>query len=167
LHAHQRVVEAHCGRCVRVGGKIQNREGCVLHRGLELGKGAQCQGRADHAGEVGQATLARAGEEQELGLSSKGWWQVLQFPDECNGLVSVTFHVRSDVVIGTNRDTGGNDPVSGMLDIKDARSLLRGLVRGGRRGAVDCALVEGGRESDSGAVLHKSMEGCSGPGPMR
>jgi hypothetical protein len=59
LHAHQRVVEAHCGHCVRVGGKIQNREGCVLFRGLELGKGTQCQGRAEHAGEAGQATLGK------------------------------------------------------------------------------------------------------------
>jgi hypothetical protein len=81
LHAHQRVVEAHCGRWFGVCGKIQNREGCVLHRGLELGKGAQCKGTADHAREVGQATLERAGQEQELGLSSKGWREVRQFPD--------------------------------------------------------------------------------------
>jgi hypothetical protein len=107
LHAHQKVVGAHSGRCVRVGGKIQNREGCVLHRCLELGKGVQCQGRADHAGEVGQAALERAGEEQELGLSSEGRWEVLQFPDECYGLVSAILHVRCDVIIGTNRGTGG------------------------------------------------------------
>jgi hypothetical protein len=66
LHAHERVVEAHSGRCVGVGRKIQNREGCVFHRDLELGKGAQCQGRADHAGGLGQATLQRAGEEMNL-----------------------------------------------------------------------------------------------------
>jgi hypothetical protein len=32
LHAHERVVDAHGGRCVGVGGNIQNKEGCVLHR---------------------------------------------------------------------------------------------------------------------------------------
>jgi hypothetical protein len=120
LHAHQRVVQAHSGRCVGVGGKVDNSEGCVLHRSLRLGKGAQCQGRADHAGEVCQAMLERAGEEQELGLSSQGWWEVLQFLNECNGLVSAILHVRGDVIVSTHRCTRGNEPVSGMLDIKDA-----------------------------------------------
>jgi hypothetical protein len=115
------VVEAQWGRCVRVGGKIQNTEDCVHHRGLELGKGAQCQGRAHDAGEVGQATLERAGEEQELDLSSQGWWQqVLQFLDECNGLVGAILHMCGEIIISTKRGTGGNEPVSGMLDIRDA-----------------------------------------------
>jgi hypothetical protein len=60
LHAHQRVGQAHSVCCVGVGGKIENGEGCVLHRGLELGKRAQCKKRADHAREMGQATLERA-----------------------------------------------------------------------------------------------------------
>jgi hypothetical protein len=84
-------------------------------------QGGQCQGRADHAGKVGQATFERAGEEQELGLSSKGWWEVLQSSAECNGLVSAILHVHGDVIMGTNRGTGGNEPVSGMLDIMHAR----------------------------------------------
>jgi uncharacterized membrane protein len=70
---------------------------------------------------MGQATLERAGQEQELGLSSQGWWEVLQFPDECNGLISASLHVRGDVIVSTYRGTRGNEPVSGMLDIKDAR----------------------------------------------
>jgi hypothetical protein len=82
------VLQAHSARCGGVGRKIENSEGCILHRGLELGKGGRCQGSADQAGEVRQATLERAVEEQELGLSSQGRWEVLQFPDECNGLVS-------------------------------------------------------------------------------
>jgi hypothetical protein len=61
-----------------------------------------------------------AGEEQELGLSKKGWWEALQFPDECNGLVLAILHVRGDVIISTTRGTGGNKPVSRMLYIKDA-----------------------------------------------
>jgi hypothetical protein len=36
LHDHEGVVEAHGGCCVRVGGDIQNGEGCGLHCGLEL-----------------------------------------------------------------------------------------------------------------------------------
>jgi hypothetical protein len=85
LHAHQSVVQAHSGSCVGVGRKVDNSEGCVLHRGLELGKGALCQGRVDNAGEMRRATLKRAGEQQELGLSSQGWWEVLQLLDTCNG----------------------------------------------------------------------------------
>jgi hypothetical protein len=50
LHAHQRVVQADSSRFVGAGGKLEKRNGCVLHGGLELGKGPQCQGRADHAG---------------------------------------------------------------------------------------------------------------------
>jgi hypothetical protein len=38
---------------------------------------------------------------------------------------------------------------------------LSDRVRWGGRGAVDCTLVEGGREFDCGIVLHKGMEGCS------
>jgi hypothetical protein len=83
---HTRVVQVHGGRCARVCGNIQNGEGRGLHRGLELYKSAQCQGRADHAGEVCKTTLERAREEEELGLGSKGWWEVLQPVYECNGL---------------------------------------------------------------------------------
>jgi hypothetical protein len=103
LHAHERVVEAHGGRCVGVGGNIQKGQGRGLHRGLELGKRAQCQGRTSPAGEVCQATLERAGEREELALSCKGWWEVLQLVDECNGLVSTILHVRGNVNIGTSR----------------------------------------------------------------
>jgi hypothetical protein len=67
------------------------------------------------------ATLGIAGEEQELGLNSQGWWEVLQFPDECNGVVSAILHVHGDVIVSTYRGTRGNEPVSGMLDMKDAR----------------------------------------------
>jgi hypothetical protein len=111
LHAHQRVVQAHIGRCVGVEGKVENSEGCAIHHGLELRKGAECQRRADQAGEV----------RQELGLSSQGWREVLQFPDECNGQVSAILHVRGDVIVSTYRCTRRNEPVSDMLDIKDAR----------------------------------------------
>jgi hypothetical protein len=52
-----------------------------------------------------------------------------------------------------------------VLDIKDARGLLSGHVCWGGRGAVDCALVEGRRESDRGVVLHKGVEGCGDCGP--
>jgi hypothetical protein len=38
-------------------------------------------------------------------LSSKGWWEVLQLVDECDGLVSAILHVRGDELIGTNRAT--------------------------------------------------------------
>jgi hypothetical protein len=66
LHAQKRMVEAHGGRCVGVGGNIQYGEG----RGrspprFELGKRAQCQGGANHAGDVCEATLERARAEEE------------------------------------------------------------------------------------------------------
>jgi hypothetical protein len=121
LRAHQRVVQAHSGRCVGVRGKFENSEGWVLHRGLELGKEAQCQGRADHAGKVRQKMLDRGREEQEVGMSSQGWWEFLQFLDECNGLFSTILNVRGDVIVSTYRCTVGNKPVSCMLDVKDAR----------------------------------------------
>jgi uncharacterized membrane protein len=61
-------------------------------------------------GEVCQATLKREGEEEELGLRSEGWWEILQLVDECDGLVSTILHVRVDESIGTNRGTGGRNP---------------------------------------------------------
>jgi hypothetical protein len=109
------------GRCVGVGGKVENSEGCVLHLGLELGKGAQRQRRADHAGEVRKATLERAAEEQKLGLRSQRWWEVPQFLDECSGLVSEILHERGNAIVCTYRSTRCNEPVSGVLDIKHAR----------------------------------------------
>jgi hypothetical protein len=72
-------------------------------------------------GIVRQVTFERAGEEQEFGLSSQGRGEVLQLPDERNGLVSAILHVRGDVIVSTYRCTRGNKPVSGMLDIKHAR----------------------------------------------
>jgi hypothetical protein len=48
-------------------------------------------------------------------------WKLLQFPDECNGLVSATLHVHGDVIVSTNMDTCGTEPFSGMQVIKDAR----------------------------------------------
>jgi hypothetical protein len=95
------------------------------------------------AGEVCQATLERAGEEEELDLTSKGWWEVLQFADVCNGPVSAILHVCGGIIMGTDRGTSGNEPAGGMLDSKDARCLLSGHVRWGRGRAVDCAFVEG------------------------
>jgi hypothetical protein len=89
-----------------------------LRRGLSA---SQCQGSAKPAGEVCWATLERAEEDDELGLSVKEWWEVLQFADECNGLVSMILHACGDAIIGTDRVTGGNDPVGGMLDTMDAR----------------------------------------------
>jgi hypothetical protein len=53
----------------------------------------------------------------------------------------------------------------GMLDIEGARRVLSGRIRWGRGGAVDSALVEGGRESDCSAVLYKCGEGCSDSWP--
>jgi hypothetical protein len=47
-----------------------------------------------------------------------------------------------------------------MLDIADVRCLLSGRVCWGRGGAIDGALVEGGRETDCSAVLYKCGEGC-------
>jgi hypothetical protein len=95
---------------------------------LELGKWFQCQGKANHAGEGCQATLERAGEEQ-LGLSSKRCWEVLQLGNECDGLVSAILHVRGDESIGTNGGTGGQEPVCCMLDIDGASaSPLAALI---------------------------------------
>jgi hypothetical protein len=108
-------VEAHGGRFVEVRGNMQNGEGRCLYRGLELGESAQCQGRANHTGEVCQATLARAGEEKELSLSSEGCWEVLQLVYECNGLAGSILHVHGDVIIGTDRGSSGNEPVDCMI----------------------------------------------------
>jgi hypothetical protein len=72
LHAPQRVVHANSCRCVRVRGKVESSGGCDLQCSLELDKRAQCLESADHAEEVRQVTLERAGEEQQLGLSSQG-----------------------------------------------------------------------------------------------
>jgi hypothetical protein len=91
LHAHDRVVWAHGGSSVRVSRKFQNGKSCFPGRGLELGKRAHCQQRADQVGEVRQATLDRAGEDEEPCLSSKG-----RFGDECNCLVSTILHVCAD-----------------------------------------------------------------------
>jgi hypothetical protein len=154
------VVEAHGGRCVGVGGNVQNGEVRCLQCGLELRKRAQCQGRANHAGEVYQATLERAGEEEGLGLNSKGWWEVLQLFDEWDGMVSVILHVRGDVSIGTNKGTGGQEPVCGMLDIEGARCLLSSCVRWSTGSAMDGVLVQGGHNTDCSAVLYKCWEGC-------
>jgi hypothetical protein len=127
---------------------------------LELGKRAQCQERPNHAGEVCQATLERAGEREELGSSSKGWSEVLQLVYECDGLISAILHVRGDVNVGYNRDTLRHEPVRGMLDIEDARRLLSGAACWGRGDAIDGALVEGGRATNCSAVLCKRGEGC-------
>jgi hypothetical protein len=122
-------------------------------------------GHLTHFSRMRQATLESAGEEQELGLSTQGWLEVLQFPDESNGLISAVPHVLGEVIVSTYRCTRGYEPISGMLDIKDARCLLSGRVRWGGRGAISCELVEGGRKSDCGAVLHWGVEGCGDSGP--
>jgi hypothetical protein len=82
-----------------------------------LYKRAQCHGRVNHAEKVCKTTLERTREEEELGLGSKGWWEVLQLVDECNGLVSAFLHVCGDVFIGADRGTGSHEPVGSMLDI--------------------------------------------------
>jgi hypothetical protein len=88
---------------------------------------------------------------------------------ECNGLVSTIIHIRDDVFIGDDKGTCSHEPVSGLLDIQGARGLLQGLTRQGTWGAVDDTLVEGGRENNCSAVLHKcgKAAGIAGPRPIR
>jgi hypothetical protein len=106
-----------------------------------------------------QATLERAGDEEEDGFSSKVWWEVLQFGDEWNGLISAISHASGVVTIGTDRGAGSNESVIGMLDNKDSRWLLGGHVRRGGGDFVDSALEREGGGFDHGAVLHKHVEG--------
>jgi hypothetical protein len=40
-----------------------------------------------------QAALEKAEEDEELGLCSKGWREVLQFDDECCGIVGAILQV--------------------------------------------------------------------------
>jgi hypothetical protein len=107
LYVHERLVEPHGGRCVGVIGTIQNGRGLVFHHGLELGKTAQ-EGSlpGEGAGEVCQAALESTGEEEELRLSSQGRWEVLQFVDDCNGLVSTNLQVWGNEIIGMHRGAG-------------------------------------------------------------
>jgi hypothetical protein len=81
---------------------------------------------------------------------------------------SAILHVCADVIVGTDRGTGSNEPVGGMQDIKDAGCLLNYRLQWDSGAAVHCALVHGGRDSDCSNVLHKGMDGCgeSWPGPI-
>jgi hypothetical protein len=82
----------------------------------------------------------------------------VQWPGQCDPLC----RVRSDVIFGTDRATGGIEPVGGMLDIEDARCPSSDRVRWGRGGVKDGALVEEGHEPNRSAVPHKGGEGWPG-----
>jgi hypothetical protein len=77
-----RLVEAHGCSGAGAGRNIENGESRFFDRRLELGKRAHCQGRAELAAGVCQAILERAVDDEELGLSSKEWFEVLRFGDE-------------------------------------------------------------------------------------
>jgi hypothetical protein len=81
-------------------------------------------------------------------------------------LVRAIHHAYAHVVNGTERVTGGNTTVGGMLDVKDARSLVRAAIRWGSGGsAVDSALVETEHEAECGVMLHKGGQGCGNSWP--
>jgi hypothetical protein len=65
-------VYANEGSRAGVGRNIKNGVNSVLDRGLDLDRQAHYQWRADHAGEVSQEALERAGEDEELRWSSGG-----------------------------------------------------------------------------------------------
>jgi hypothetical protein len=136
LHTHERVVEAEGCSGAGFSKNFTNGESSFLVHDREVGKGSHCQGRADHGGELCQVALERVGEDEKLGLSIEGRWPVLQFVDEYCGLLGAIFHVSAGAISGAARGSGGNEPVSGMLDVEDARRLMIGLIcwgSGGRR----------------------------------
>jgi hypothetical protein len=117
LHAQERVAQAHGDRCAGVCGNIQKREGRGLHRGF----GALYEGPVPGEGEPRRRSVQddwrEREREEELGLGSKEWGEVLQLVYECNGVVSAIPHVCGDVFIGADRGTASHEPVGGMLDI--------------------------------------------------
>jgi hypothetical protein len=75
-------MEAHGCRGAGAGRSIEKKGSRFFDRRLELGKRPHCQGRAELAGGVCQAMLERAVDDEELGSSSKEWFEVLRFGDE-------------------------------------------------------------------------------------
>jgi hypothetical protein len=84
-------------------------------------------------------------------------------------MVSKILHFCGDVIVGSNRRTGGHNPIGGMLDSEGACRELNGPVCLGTGGTVDGALVEGWCETDCSTMLRKRGKAAmpAGPGPMR
>jgi hypothetical protein len=64
-------------------------------------------------------------------------------------------------MIGTDRGTGGNTLVGGMLDLEDARGLLSGRVHWGSGITIHSAFVGGEHKTGGGAMLHKGRDDCN------